>query len=410
MTAPTATFGERVVLAAPTGADAFNLRSILREAGLHADACPDIGALAAEIERGCGAALLTAEALSHPRHVDLAAVIERQPPWSDLPLILVVNGGRSGTAGAEAARRLGARGNITLVERPLHRATLLSTLHAALRARRRQYEVHALLRERDDLLASLEQRVADRTARLADLNAELEAFSYSVSHDLRAPLRALEGYARALSEDFASALPAEARTYVERIAKNAGQMDRLTRDVLALSQLSRNELPLEEVDLDVLFPQIIDQYPDLGEAARRIALHPPLGRVRAHPSSLAQCISNLLQNALKFVPADRVPAVTVHSATAFGRVIVSIQDNGIGIAHPHQERIFGIFERVGTADIPGTGIGLAIAKKAVERMGGTIGVESTVGEGARFWFELTEAPSNAAQEPPPPTITKAPPT
>src|SRR4029079_16736122 len=126
------------------------------------------------------------------------------------------------------------RGNITLVERPLRATTLLSTLHAALRARERQYEVSNLLRERDELLATLEQRLADRTAKLQRLNRELEAFSYSVSHDLRAPLRALAGYARILSEDYAGAIPAEARQYAERIAKNAEKMDRLTRDVLAL--------------------------------------------------------------------------------------------------------------------------------------------------------------------------------
>lgn len=383
--------GERILIVAPTGADAGNLRAILQQAGFEPQPLPDLAALAREITQECGAILLTEEALNYAPHRLLADALDQQPPWSDLPLILVVTGGNTPSASAEAVRLFGERGNVTLVERPLRRATLISTLRAALCARRRQYEVRNLLRERDELLASLERRVAERTARLEELNGELEAFSYSVSHDLRAPLRALEMYARVLCEDFKDQLPEEGRHCAERIAKNAGRMDRLTRDVLTLSRLTRGEVHMVPLDLDTVLSDIIEQYPDLAAASRFIELRKPLGRVLGHAPSLTQCFSNLLQNALKFVPPERAPAVVVSSEIAAERVRISVADNGVGIDPRHHERVFGIFERASSANVPGTGIGLAIARKAVERMGGTIGVSSTLGAGARFWIDLPRA-------------------
>lgn len=392
MTADGRSKGERILIVAPIGADAHNLTLTLGKAGLTAAACPHVSALALEIDHGCGAILLTEEALGHPRHGDLSAALECQPPWSDIPVVLIVTGGNTPSQCAEAIRLLGPRSNITMVERPLRSATLLSTLQASLRARRRQYEVQTLLRERDELLASLEQRVAERTARLQELNSELEAFSYSVSHDLRAPLRSLEAYARILCDDFKDTLPDEARHYAERIAKNAEKMDRLTRDVLTLSRLTRSDMSLDALDLDVVVRDVIDQYPDLAAAHRQIEICPPLGRVLGHGPSLAQCFSNLLHNALKFVPVGRTPQVSVYGQTDERRVRVFVQDNGVGIDPAHHLRIFGIFERASSESVPGTGIGLAIAKKAIERMGGLIGVESSLGTGARFWIDLAKAP------------------
>lgn len=390
--------GERILIVAPTGADATNLTTVLENAGLMSLACSNVSVVAREIDHGCGAILLIEEALNTSGNADLSSALQRQPPWSDIPVVLIVSGGNTTSAGIEAIRLIGPRSNITMVERPLRSATLLSTLHAALRARQRQYEVGALLRERDELLASLEKRVADRTSRLEALNADLEAFSYSVSHDLRAPLRALEAYAKILCDDFGPQMPPEARHYAERIAKNAEKMDRLTRDVLTLSLVTRSELKLDAINLDEIIPEVIDQYPDLAAASGQIEISSPLGLVWAHGPSLTQCFSNLLQNALKFMPEGRTPHIKVYSQREAGRATISVQDNGDGIDPAYQGRIFGIFERVSSAKVPGTGIGLSIAKKAVERMGGSIGVESTVGTGARFWIELAQAaiPNGAA--------------
>jgi DNA-binding NtrC family response regulator len=166
VTAHGSSTAERIILVAPTGADAHNLASVLSKAGVSSTACPNLSAAAIELELGCGALVLTEDALNFSGHHELVAALDRQPAWSDVPVVLIVTGSRTPGAVAEAVRLIGSRGNIALVERPLHAATLVSTVQAALRARRRQYEVKTLLRERDELLASLEQRVAERTAKL----------------------------------------------------------------------------------------------------------------------------------------------------------------------------------------------------------------------------------------------------
>jgi signal transduction histidine kinase len=382
---------ERILISAPSGADAHNLSLVLGEANILTGACPDIAAVAAEIPRGCGAILLTEEALYHAPRDGLMTALSNQAPWSDIPLMLIVSSGRVHAAGADVERTLGARANVTLIERPVRAASLLSSIHAALRARRRQYEVWDLLRQRDELLANLERRVAERTAKLEEMNAESEAFSYSVSHDLRAPLRAIESYARILCEEYTDFLPEDGQLYASRIAKSAHKMDRLTRDILTLARLSRCEVPLEPLDLDHVLQEVIDQYPDLTAAAGHIKITYPLGRVMGHAASLMQCLSNLLQNALKFIPTGRTPQLRVFSEARGQRLRLWVQDNGIGIDPLFHQRIFGMFERASPADVPGTGIGLAIAKKATERMGGSIGVDSPSGEGARFWIELAVA-------------------
>jgi signal transduction histidine kinase len=382
---------ERVLIVAPLGADASNIGYVLHTAALPSTICPNTSAAALEMAQGCGAVLLTEEALRYERRGDLMRALDAQPSWSDVPVLLIVSGANRTREDAESIQLIRPRSNVTLIERPLRKETLLSTIHAALRARRRQYEVRDLLAERDELLASLEQRVVERTAKLQELNAELEAFSYSVSHDLRAPLRSMESYARILCDDYAGALPFEAKHYLQRIAKNAEKMDRLMQDVLTFSRIARGDIHLETVDLDVVLSETIDQYPDLATAHQQISIRTPLGCVLGHVPSLTQCFSNLLQNALKFVPPDRAAHIEVFTEQRGAQVRTNIRDNGIGIDPAHHGRIFGLFERAGPGTIPGTGIGLAIVKKAVERMGGTVGVCSSVGAGACFWVELPMA-------------------
>jgi signal transduction histidine kinase len=265
----------------------------------------------------------------------------------------------------------------------------------ARRARARQYEIRDLLGERDELLASLEKRVAQRTEKLNELNSELEAFTYSVSHDLRAPLRAISLYGKILCDEFGPALTEEGSGYAARIVKNAIKMDQLLQDVLHLSRITRGEMPMVAIDLDELLGEIIAQYPDLEAARAQIEIHAPLGRLMGNSASLTQCLSNLLQNAIKFVPAGRVARVIVRSEPIGDKLRLYVEDNGLGIDHSQHMRIFGIFERLNGAEIPGTGVGLAIVKKAITRMGGSVGVESALGEGARFWIELPVAPAGS---------------
>lgn len=386
----------RVLIAAPLGADARNISDVLSGAGFDALVCRDLGMAAEEFAAGCAALLLTEEAMNSGHPPLLLAQLGRQAPWSDVPVVLITSGGQFSPVGTRAAALIGPQANLTLIERPLRSSTLVATMKTALRARRRQYEIRDLLADREKLLASLEERVTERTARLQQMVEELEAFSYSVSHDLRAPLRVLDGYARALTEDYGGTLDPGAKDLLARISRASHRMDRLTQDVLAYTRISRGELTLEPVDLESMLRGVIEQYPSLIASSDLIHLRLPLGAVLGHGPSLIQCFSNLLENALKFVREGETPHVEIYSETRGDRMRVTVADRGMGIDPAQQQRIFGMFERAAAhKHVAGTGIGLAIVKKAAERMGGSVGVESVPGQGARFWLELAKADPGA---------------
>jgi signal transduction histidine kinase len=394
------TIDERVLLRTPVGADAQLTARVLADAGFATLICTSLDELAGDLRHGCGAVLLTEEAVIRNDVTRLREALEAQPKWSDVPIILLTSGGQTTAASTTAMNLLGTNCSLTLVERPLRTVTLVAALTSALRSRRRQYEVRQLITERDGLLASLEQRVQDRTAKLRQIVEELEAFSYSVSHDLRAPLRALEAYAEALVEETANLSP-EARNYAEKIARSAQRMDHLTQDLLTYTRVSRDGVALDRIELGALLRDVVQTYPSILRWSPHIELREPLAAVLGHAPSLMQCFSNLLDNAFKFAAPGRVPCVVVSSECAGEIVRVSVADNGTGIEPQHHERIFGIFERA-TRNTEGTGIGLAIVRRAVERMGGRVGVISTPGAGATFWLELLRPPETPA---PPPLVT-----
>ena len=246
--------------------------------------------------------------------------------------------------------------------------------------------------EREKAEAALESLVDERTRSLREAIAQMEEFSYSVSHDLRAPVRAIHGYANALIDDYRDQLDTHAHTYLERIVRSSERMDRLIQDILVYSRLSRREIQLEPVSLSKLISEIIFQYPEMQSPQAEIRVVEPLASVIAHEPSLSQAISNLLGNAVKFVPPGRVPQVRIWTETRDGGVRLWIEDNGIGIDPVHQSRLFGMFERIhGGTTYEGTGIGLAIVRKAAERMNGQTGVESDGHTGSRFWIQLPAA-------------------
>ena len=384
---------KRVLIAAPLGADARNISEVLAGAGLEAVVCRDLDGAMEEMVAGCAALLITEEAMSSAHPPLISRQLDGQPAWSDMPVVLITSGGgQFSPVETRATGLIGPRANLTLIERPLRASTLVATMRTALRARHRQYEIRDLLADREKLLASLEERVAERTTKLRQMVEELEAFSYSVSHDLRAPLRVLDGYAQALTEDYGDTLDPGAKDLLARISRTAHRMDRLTQDVLAYTRVSRGELTLEPVDLEPMLRAVIEQYPSLIASSHLIHLRPPLGTVLGHGPSLIQCFSNLLENALKFVSEGEVPHVDIYSEVRGDRIRVTVADQGVGIDPAQQQRIFGMFERAAAhKHVAGTGIGLAIVKKAAERMGGSVGVESAPGAGARFWLELAKA-------------------
>ena len=240
----------------------------------------------------------------------------------------------------------------------------------------------------------LEHTVRERTARLRETVHELEAFSYSIAHDMRAPLRAMQGFAAILEQEYASKLDATARSYLQRLVTASGRMDRLIVDILNYSKVVRGELDLAPVDVQKLIGTIVESYPNLDASRADIQIEGTLPLVRANEAALTQVISNLLGNAVKFVAPNVRPHVRIYAeGTREGSMVaICFEDNGIGMPRESQKRLFNIFTRLNRPGLyEGSGIGLAIVKKAVERMGGRVSVESEPGKGSCFRVELQRA-------------------
>jgi len=250
----------------------------------------------------------------------------------------------------------------------------------------------ALRKAKEDLVKAnedLEERVRIRTASLKEAVAQMEEFSYTVSHDLRGPVRAMQGYAVAVLEDFSDRLDARGRDYLERIVRGSNRMDKLIQDVLIYSKLAQTQVDLRHVSLNHVVREIIQQYPEMYTPNVEIIIDQPLDAVWAHEASLVRAISNLLNNAKKFVAPNVIPKIEIFTERRGDKIRLWIKDNGIGIKPEYHHRLFGMFERVGqNSAYEGTGIGLAIVKKSIEKMGGTVGLESDGLNGSAFWIEL----------------------
>ncbi len=236
----------------------------------------------------------------------------------------------------------------------------------------------------------LEERVSERTAQLEAANQDLEEFAASVSHDLREPLRAIQGLAIALLQDQGEQLNSLGRDYIQRIVTSAQQGDTLIQDLLTYSRVSRADFLLQPINLSLIVPKILAQLePELQQRRAQVNVEEPLPLVMGNRLILTQVLTNLLTNAIKFVAEAVQPQVQIWAEERGQSVRLWVRDNGIGIAPEQQQRIFNVFTRLhGSETYPGTGIGLAIVRKGVERMNGQVGVESQPGQGSRFWLEL----------------------
>lgn len=239
------------------------------------------------------------------------------------------------------------------------------------------------------------RRSTERNAELEQANRALEAFAYTVTHDLRAPLRNLQGYVRALVEDCSQGLEESCRGYIRSIEEIAINMDAMIADVLEFSRLARTELPTRRLEVRPAVDEaraLLKNTIDAKAAKLEITVGPEVA-VMAHAQTLVQVLTNLLSNALKFVAEGTRPELRIRAERRnSGRVRLWVEDNGIGIDPAQHARIFEVFQRLhGEEKYPGTGIGLALVKKGVERMGGQAGVESALGQGSRFWIELRAA-------------------
>lgn len=278
------------------------------------------------------------------------------------------------------------------------------------------------LRESEERLrryaTELEHRVAERTANLAQSLQSLEGVLYHVAHDLRAPLRTMASFTTILLESYAPQLDERGKDYALRISEAALRMDGLVQDLLAYGRLGHAAVPVSRVSLDAEIKATLDNFSDEIEArGAAVEISSPLPSVKANAAVLNQILSNLVSNALKFSRPELPPHVRIHAEEATSRmqseasktngvpvlddqlsaldgkfVRIWVEDNGIGIRPEYHERIFRMFERLhDMGTYPGTGIGLAIVRKGVERMGGRAGVESIPGAGSRFWVELPSA-------------------
>lgn len=241
----------------------------------------------------------------------------------------------------------------------------------------------------DTLNAELEARVEERTTRLAEVNRELEAFSYSVSHDLKAPLRGVDGYSQLLLLDHAHQLDTDGRELLEKVRAGVASMHALIEDMLAYSRMERRELDTRELGLDTLVDNVMaSQELTVASSVDLRCAVPPL-IVRADREGLALVVRNLVENAIKFSCGEATPQVRIEAEATDERVRICVSDNGVGFDMKYHDRIFDIFQRLHRAeDYPGTGVGLALVRKAVSRMGGRVWAESAPGKGARFYVEL----------------------
>ena len=253
-------------------------------------------------------------------------------------------------------------------------------------------EVESINQTLKNVNETLEQRIREKTEKLETKNQELEAFAYSVAHDLRAPLRALNGLSHALLEEYAHCLDATGQHYANHIIRAANRMEALIQDLLAYSRLAQVHLPITNVSLDDAVNEVCDQLaPLFRESKAEVNVERPLPSVAGNAHALHQAISNLLVNAIKFVAPGVQPKVRIRTEENAGLVRLFVEDNGIGIELEHQSRIFQVFERLHHNEYPGTGVGLALVQKAAERMNGKVGLVSTPNKGSTFWIELPKA-------------------
>jgi signal transduction histidine kinase len=243
-----------------------------------------------------------------------------------------------------------------------------------------------------DRAGQLEGLVAERTAELKATNQQLEAFVYSIAHDLRAPLRAMQGFSAMLVKEAGAALNETGKDHAARISRAAQIMDALLMDLLAFSRISQQKVKLTSVHLQTVVEAVLSSLQkDIEQKNALVDSSGAWPDVLAHEPTLTQVLINLLSNALKFTTPGVPPRVRLRAEKRGEFIRVWVEDNGPGIAADHQGQIFRLFTRLEGEKHEGTGIGLAIVQKGVERMGGCVGVESIAGQGSRMWFELRPA-------------------
>jgi len=362
----------RVVILAPVGRDAELLARTLSALEIDTAVTRDASALMEMLAEGAGAAIVADEALTSATLNALRIWLSEQLPWSDMPFIVLTSSGVPTRESHLRARELQALGNVTLIERPVRPDTVESSTRAALRARMRQYEIRS------------------RQEALVQANADLEQFAHSASHDLREPLRTIGIYSDILARDYGNELDKRGIEYLHLIGKSVSRMDLLLSDLLSYSHASSiSDEEVEPIPSNRALEAALKNLDGSIQQSNAKISVPEMPAVRMRESHLSQIFQNLLGNSLKYRKEGCQPAIEIFTRKSGGHWIFTIADNGIGVPAAYKESIFGIFQRLHTdSKYSGTGMGLAICKRIVERYRGQIWVESKCGEGARFSFSV----------------------
>jgi PAS domain S-box-containing protein len=249
----------------------------------------------------------------------------------------------------------------------------------------------------DQAIQDLNRELQARMSELAAVNKELEGFSYSVAHDLRAPLRAIDGFSRMLIEDCAGAVDANGRRYLDIITQNTRQMGKLIDDLLAFSRMGRKALEVHPIDMErvvqEVFSSLKESHPDRGVTLELGPLPPGLG----DPSMIRQVFANLLGNSVKYTRGKDPARIEVGARVEGGENLYYVRDNGVGFNQDYSHKLFGVFQRLHSAkDFEGTGVGLALVQRIVQRHRGRVWGEGKLGEGATFFFTLPRAPAESS--------------
>ena len=373
----------RVLLHAPFGRDAALISGVLRQVGIEPEACATIDQVCVEIERGAGALLVADEALSPPNIKQIESVLKAQPPWSDLPVLVMTR--RSDDFRHSRRQIVDAFGNVNLLERPMWAETIAANCRMALRAREHQYEIRAYLRS----LQTSADALARSNAELQRANDDLNQFAFSASHDLQEPLRMIATYCQLLERRYASAFDEEGLQFLHFALGGAKRMEGLLKDLLTYTQVVRGA---EDITAPVSASECVHKVlaninghfePSLVE----VGTLPDVPVAEVH---LIQVFQNLISNALKYC-SEAQPRIWIGAEPKDEMWKFHVRDNGIGIEPQYAEQVFGLFKRLHGSDTkyPGTGIGLSICQKIVERYGGRIWVESEgLGKGSTFYFTL----------------------